>query len=95
MARFDRTAEDEQAHTHIKVRPGYQIQWHYQHFSQSVVHAVIQKALDWTPSNNPLTLIERGEVHQNEGGNNSEVDVSIGLTPSSPQSVDIFCQIAY
>ena len=40
-----------------------------------MVHAVIREAVDWKPSESPVTLLERGEVHQNEEGDNSEVDV--------------------
>ena len=40
-----------------------------------MVHAVIREAVDWKSSESPITLLERGEAHQNEEGENSEVDV--------------------
>ena len=40
-----------------------------------MAHTVIQEALDWKASDCPATLSERGGVHQNEEGNNSEVDL--------------------
>lgn len=40
-----------------------------------MAHAVIQEALNWKPSDSPVTLPERGEVCKNEEGINSEIDL--------------------
>ena len=36
---------------------------------------MIQEGLEWDPNNGLSTLPERGEVHQNEEGNDVEVDI--------------------
>jgi len=36
---------------------------------------VVQEGLEWDPNDSLSTLPERGEVHQNEEGNNIEVNI--------------------